>query len=66
MSFTRIADSASLMPGAMQAHVVGDVKVLLVNLDGAIIADQDAFPHLSPPLLWGMLQLGFGNPDPPG
>ena len=61
MSFTRIADSASLMAGAMQAHVVGEVKVLLVNLDGAIIAYEDACPHRGVPLSWGMLEPATGT-----
>jgi nitrite reductase/ring-hydroxylating ferredoxin subunit len=56
MSFTRVADSASLAPGAMQGHVVGDVKVLLVNLDGAVVAYEDACPHRGVPLSWGLFE----------
>jgi toluene monooxygenase system ferredoxin subunit len=61
MSFTRIADRASLAPGAMQGHVVGDVKVLLVNLDGAVVAYEDACPHRGVPLSWGMLEPASGT-----
>ena len=61
MSFTRVADSSSLAPGAMQGHVVGDVKVLLVNLDGAVVAYEDACPHRGVPLSWGMLEPASGT-----
>jgi len=61
MSFTRVADSASLAPGAMQGHVVGDVKVLLVNLAGAVVAFEDACPHRGVPLSWGMLEPASGT-----
>jgi 3-phenylpropionate/trans-cinnamate dioxygenase ferredoxin subunit len=61
VSFTRVADSASVAPGAMRGVVVGDMKILLVNLDGAIIAYEDACPHRGVPLSWGMLEPASGT-----
>jgi toluene monooxygenase system ferredoxin subunit len=55
MTFRRVADAGSVRPGEMKGIVMGALKVLLVNLDGAVIAYEDSCPHRGVPLSWGAL-----------
>jgi toluene monooxygenase system ferredoxin subunit len=56
MSFRRVADAGSVLPGEMKGIVMGALKVLLVNLDGAVIAYEDSCPHRGVALSCGTLE----------
>jgi toluene monooxygenase system ferredoxin subunit len=60
MSFRRVADAASLVPGQMKGFVVDTTKVLLVNLDGGVVAYEDSCPHRGVALSCGTLESASG------
>ena len=61
MSFRRVADAASLVPGEMKGLIVGAARVLLVNLDGDVRAYEDSCPHRGVALSCGTLEAETGT-----
>lgn len=55
MSFRKVASIDSLWMGEMMGVIVGNEKVLLVNIDGAIRAYEDRCPHKGVELSKGRL-----------
>lgn len=55
MSFRRIAEAADLWPGEMRAITVDDVRILVANLDGEVVAYEDRCAHQGVPLSRGRL-----------
>jgi toluene monooxygenase system ferredoxin subunit len=58
MTFRRVADAGSVAPGEMKGIALGALKVLLVNLDGEVIAYEDSCPHRGVALSCGALEAG--------
>lgn len=61
MSFRRVADAASLAPGQMKGLVLETMKVLLVNLDGDLLAYEDSCPHRGVALSCGAFEPRSGT-----
>ena len=61
MSFRRVADAGSVARGEMKGLVLETIKVLLVNLDGDVIAYEDSCPHRGVALSCGMLEAASGT-----
>jgi nitrite reductase/ring-hydroxylating ferredoxin subunit len=55
VTFSRVLDLDSLWPGEMSGVAVGAVKVLLVNIDGTVVAYLDRCAHLGIQLSKGKL-----------
>ena len=60
-SYRRVADAGSLAPGEMKGLVLDTLKVLLVNLDGDILAYEDSCPHRGVALSCGHLEPRSGT-----
>jgi toluene monooxygenase system ferredoxin subunit len=61
MNFRRVADAGSVGRGEMKGLALDAVKVLLVNLDGDVIAYEDSCPHRGVALSCGKLEAGSGT-----
>ncbi len=61
MSFRRVADAGSVPRGEMKGLVLETIKVLLVNLDGDVIAYEDSCPHRGVALSCGQLEGASGT-----
>ena len=61
MSFRRVADAGSVAPGEMKGLVLDTIRVLLINLDGAMIAYEDSCPHRGVALSCGRLEPRSGT-----
>jgi len=61
MTFRRVADAGSIPPGQMKGIALGALKVLLVNLDGDVIAYEDSCPHRGVALSCGELEAATGT-----
>src|SRR5437868_6055782 len=58
MMFLKIATLDDLWSGEMIGLEVAGIRVLLINVDGALRAYADACPHLGTPLSRGSLDRG--------
>ena len=56
--YKRVLDRAQLWPGEMRGCRVGDLDILLVNVDGCIVAYRDRCAHLGAALSEGRLEKG--------
>jgi nitrite reductase/ring-hydroxylating ferredoxin subunit len=56
MAFRRVADAGAVGRGEMKGLVLETMKVLLVNLDGDLIAYEDSCPHRGVALSCGALE----------
>ena len=61
MSFRRVGDAAAFWPGEMKGLQVDGVKVLLVNVDGALVAYEDRCAHQGVELSRGKLEHAQGT-----
>jgi len=61
MSYRRVADAGSVAPGEMKGLVLDTLKVLLVNLDGDVLAYEDSCPHRGVALSCGRLEPRSGT-----
>jgi len=55
MNYRNVANTADLPEGKMLLVSVGDVEILLANVDGTYYAIANRCPHLGGPLVKGML-----------
>jgi len=56
-----VADAGSLAPGEMKGLVLDTLRVLLVNLDGDVLAFEDSCPHRGVALSCGRLEPRSGR-----
>jgi toluene monooxygenase system ferredoxin subunit len=61
VSFRRVGDAASFWPGEMKGLQVDGVKVLLVNVDGSLVAYEDRCAHQGVELSRGKLEHAQGT-----
>jgi len=61
MSYRRVADAGSVAPGEMKGLVLETLRVLLVNLDGDVVAYEDSCPHRGVALSCGQLEPRAGT-----
>ena len=55
-NFVKVAQTSDLKPGDMTMTKVGDVEVMIANLDGEFYALDDFFPHEGWALHEGILE----------
>lgn len=56
MDYTEAASAADIAPGTMHRAEVGDVKLLVANVDGAFHAMRRTCPHMGADLCRGTLE----------
>ena len=59
MAFLKIATVDDVWSGEMTGVMVGDIPVLLINVDGVLRAYSDVCPHLGTSLSRGSLKNGI-------